>query len=148
MAICPMGYPNAVTTSFGAWRYVPLLSSIGVYAAGALTFGVGFLAFPVAVVLTVLAFRRTAPPRGFVFWLGSVASAVVSAAGAVALAVVIAVLVSDLSPIALFCPLVCPTQLVLSRPGCDLRFDQRARTHVRRTSSRNSRSPRRSCRWP
>jgi hypothetical protein len=89
------GYPTAVTAS-GAWRFVPFVSAIGVYAAAALTFGLGFLLFPIAVVLTVLAFRRTAPPRGVVFWVGSVASALVTVAGLVTLAVVTAVLVSDL----------------------------------------------------
>jgi hypothetical protein len=86
---------NAVAASAGTWRYAPLLSAIGVYAAAAFTFGLGFLSFPVAVVLTALAFRRTAPPRGFVFWLGSIASVVVTVAGLVTLVVVIAVLVSD-----------------------------------------------------
>jgi hypothetical protein len=41
------------------------------------------------VALNVLAFRRTARPRGLVFWLGSVATAVVSAAGLFVLALVL-----------------------------------------------------------
>ena len=67
----------------GWWRFAPLLSAIAVYAAAVLTFGVGFVLFPVALGTTALAFRRTARPRGLVFWLGTVASALVTAAGLV-----------------------------------------------------------------
>jgi hypothetical protein len=42
--------------------------------AAVLTIGIGFLLFPVALALNVLAFRRTARPRGFIFWLGSLAA--------------------------------------------------------------------------
>ena len=65
----------------GWWRFAPLLSAIAVYAAAVLTFGVGLVLFPLALGTTVLAFRRTARPRGLVFWLGTLASALVTAAG-------------------------------------------------------------------
>jgi hypothetical protein len=37
--------------------------------------------FPIALALSVLAYRRTVRPRGFIFWLGSIASAAVTVAG-------------------------------------------------------------------
>jgi hypothetical protein len=62
------------------WRWTPRLSAITIYAA-ALTFGIGFVLFPIALALSVLAYRRTVRPRGFIFWLGSIASAAVTVAG-------------------------------------------------------------------
>jgi hypothetical protein len=76
------------------WRVVPLLSAIAVYAAAALTFGLGFLLFPAGVALNVVAFRRTAPPRGLIFWLGSLANAVVTAAGLFVSVLLVVLLVS------------------------------------------------------
>jgi hypothetical protein len=63
------------------WRWTPLLSAITIYAAAALTFGIGFVLFPIALALSALAYRRTVRPRGFIFWLGSIASAAVTVAG-------------------------------------------------------------------
>ena len=72
------------------WRFVPLASALTVYGMAILTFGLGFLLFPAAVALNVLSFRRTEPPRGFVFWLGTLATAVVTAGGVLAVAVIVA----------------------------------------------------------
>jgi hypothetical protein len=67
------------------------VSAIAVYVAAVLTLGIGFLLFPVALALNGLAFRRTARPRGFIFWLGSLASGVVTVVGLVVLALVVLV---------------------------------------------------------
>jgi hypothetical protein len=50
--------------------------------------------FPIALGVTVLAFRRTAGPRGVIFWLGTSASAAVTAAGLVAAGLLLFLLVS------------------------------------------------------
>jgi hypothetical protein len=81
--------------SNGRWRFVPLVSALAVYGVAILTFGLGFLLFPAAVALNVFSFRRTARPRGFVFWLGTLATAVVTAAGLLAVTVIVAAFVSD-----------------------------------------------------
>ena len=72
------------------WRFLPLASALTVYGVAILTFGLGFLLFPAAVALNVLSFRRTEPPRGFAFWLGTLATAVVAAGGLFAVAVIVA----------------------------------------------------------
>jgi hypothetical protein len=36
------------------WRWTPLLSAITIYAAAALTFGIGFVLFPIALALSLL----------------------------------------------------------------------------------------------
>jgi hypothetical protein len=54
----------------------------------------GFVLFPAGLALNVVAFRRTAPPRGLIFWLGSPANAVVTAAGLFVSALLIVLLVS------------------------------------------------------
>ena len=66
------------------WRFVPLASALAVYGAAILTLGFGLLLFPAAVALNVLSFRRTERPRGFVLWLGTLATAVVTAVGVLA----------------------------------------------------------------
>jgi hypothetical protein len=42
---------------------------------------IGFILLPAALALNVVAFRRTAPPHGLIFWLGSVANATVIVVG-------------------------------------------------------------------
>jgi hypothetical protein len=49
-----------------------------------------FVLFPIALALSVLGYRRTVRPRGFIFWLGSIASAVVTVAGLGAVVVLLA----------------------------------------------------------
>ena len=63
------------------WRFVPLLTALAVSVTAAFVgFGI-LISLPAAVVANVLAFRRTAHPRGLVFWLGTLANAIVTAVG-------------------------------------------------------------------
>ena len=53
-----------------------------------LTIGIGWVLGPAALAATAVAYRRTAAPRGWVFWLGAAASAVLAAVGLAILVVI------------------------------------------------------------
>jgi MFS family permease len=54
------------------WRNVPIWSGATGLAVIGPTFGAGIVLVPVALLLTVLAARRTSAPRGTWFWIGLV----------------------------------------------------------------------------
>ena len=53
-----------------------------------MTFGLGLVLGPLALLPMVIAYRRTEPPRGRVFWLGTAATAVLAVTGAYILAAI------------------------------------------------------------
>lgn len=59
------------STTDSKWRYVPVVAGGTVFIAGVVTYGVGFLLVPLALVLTIIAAKRIGPPRGNTFWLGA-----------------------------------------------------------------------------
>ncbi len=54
------------------WRFVPLSASLVILVFTFATFGVGVILAPVAALLTFLAARRLAPPRGVAYRLGAI----------------------------------------------------------------------------
>ena len=53
---------------------MPALAALGTYGISVLTLGVGLVLAPVGVVLSILAVRRTEPPRSVLLWVGGLAN--------------------------------------------------------------------------
>lgn len=81
-----------MSATSGFWRYVPLGAAAFVQVAAMATLGLGWMLGPAALAATAVAYRRTQPPRGWLFWFGAAASALLAAVG---LYIVVAIALYD-----------------------------------------------------